>query len=373
VPGVQVDAPTQNYSTALRIVIGIAALMIIIAGLRAAQPILVPVALAAFFAVTSMPLLKWLRGRGVPAFLAIPMVLLLIIGLLVAIGYIATTSILEIREAVPAYVARFEMLYANATTWMIDHRIIVPGGLDEVLFSPARLMNLVTGLLVSLAGFMSMAFLVALITLFLLAEASGMPRKLRAFPGQAGSDLGRYSRISAEVQRYLAIKTLTSLSTGIVVGMWALFIGLDFPLFWGLTAFLLNFVPTIGSLVAAVPAVLLALVQLGPGGAALTAAGYLAINTVIGSLIEPAVMGRGLGLSPFVVLMSLLFWGWVWGPIGMLLSLPLTMVLKILLEHSHDLAWVAVLLGPSLDERTQPRGAPPLPVPLWQRLRRRQS
>jgi AI-2 transport protein TqsA len=370
--GLMADSSSTHISGALKIVVGTAALMIIIAGLRAAQPMLVPVALAAFFAVTSMPLLKWLRGMGVPSFLAVPMVLLLIVGLLTAIGYIATTSILEIREAVPAYVARFNMLSADGMAWLADHRIIIPGGLDELLFSPGRLMNLVTGLLVGLASFMSMAFLVALITLFLLAEASGMPRKLRALPGQADSDLHRYSRIMAEVQRYLAIKTLTSLATGVLIGLWALFIGLDFPLFWGLTAFLLNYVPTIGSLVAAIPAVLLALVQLGPGGAALTASGYLVVNTVIGSLVEPQVMGRGLGLSPFVVLMSLLFWGWVWGPIGMLLSLPLTMVLKILLEHSRELAWVAVLLGPSLDERTRPREVMEPAPPLWHRLRRRQ-
>jgi AI-2 transport protein TqsA len=361
-------ASQNNTSAALKIVIGLASLMIIVAGLRAAQSMLVPVALAAFLAVTSMPLLNWLRRLGVPNFFAIPMVLLLIVGLLVAIGYIASSSIFEIREAVPAYVVRFEMLYRDAVNWMGEHRVIVPGGLDEMLLSPGRLINLVTVLLMGLAGFMSMAFLVVLITLFLLAEASGMPRKLRALPGQADADLNRYSRIMNEVQRYLAIKTLTSLSTGILIGVWALVIGLDFPLFWGLTAFLLNYIPTIGSLVAAVPAVLLALVQLGPGGAILTASGYLAVNTVIGSLLEPAVMGRGLGLSPFVVLMSLLFWGWVWGPIGMLLSLPLTMVLKILLEHSRELSWIAVLLGPSIDERIHTREAMTA-VPLWHRLR----
>jgi AI-2 transport protein TqsA len=360
-------AASNHTSAALKIVVGLASLMIIVAGLRAAQPVLVPIALAAFLAVTSMPLLKWLRSIGVPIYLAIPMVLLLIMGLLFAIGYIATSSIFEIREAVPAYVARFEMLYRDGMTWLNDHRIIVPGGLDEILFSPGRLMNLVTTLLMGLAGFMSMAFLVVLITLFLLAEASGMPRKLRALPGQGNSDLNRYSRIMAEVQRYLAIKTLTSLSTGVCIGLWALFIGLDFPLFWGLTAFLLNYIPTIGSLVAAIPAVLLAVVQLGPGGAVLIASGYLAVNTVIGSLIEPAVMGRGLGLSPFVVLMSLLFWGWVWGPIGMLLSLPLTMAGKILLEHSRDLSWIAVLLGPAVDDRGDARDDVP-ELPLSHRL-----
>jgi AI-2 transport protein TqsA len=357
-----VDNPRPVAGAALRALVGLASTMIIIAGLRAAQPVLVPLALAAFFAVTSMPLLNWLKRMRVPVFLAIPMVLLLLIGLMTAIGFIATSSILEMREAVPAYVARFTMLYASSTTWLNDHRVLVPTELNDVLFSPTRLMNVVTGLLRGLAGFMSTVFLVALITLFLLAEAAGMPRKLRSLPGQAGSDLHRFEQIMAEIQRYLAIKTLTSLTTGVLIGLWALYVGLDFPLFWGLSAFLLNYVPTIGSLVAAIPAVALAIVQIGPGGAMLVASGYLVVNTVIGSLIEPAVMGRGLGLSPFVVLMSLLFWGWVWGPIGMLLSLPLTMVLKILLENTPDLAWVGVLLGPSVDQRTAPRDGVALPV-----------
>jgi AI-2 transport protein TqsA len=359
-----VDATARDSGAALRVLVGIAALMIIIAGLRAAQPLLVPLALAAFLAVTSMPLLKWLRDQGMPSFLAVPMVLLLIIGLLVAVGFIATSSVLEMRELMPAYVDRFSELYDDAIVWLTRHRILVPDAAQEVLWSPGRLMNLVTGLLRGLAGFMSRVFLVALITLFLLAEASGVPRKLRALPGQGDADLNRYGIIMAEIQRYLAIKTITSLSTGVMIGLWALFVGLDFPLFWGLTAFLLNYVPTIGSLVAAVPAILLALVQLGPGGALLVGSGYLVVNTVIGSLIEPAVMGRGLGVSPFVVLVSLLFWGWVWGPIGMLLSLPLTMVLKILLENSEQFAWVGVLMGPSGDARA------PVPV-ATPRVRRR--
>jgi AI-2 transport protein TqsA len=356
-------------SGALRVVVGVASIMVIIAGLRAAQPFLMPLALAAFLAVTSMPLLNWLKANRVPAFFAIPIVLVLLLGLMTAIGYIATNSIFEMREAVPAYVARFTMIYSNSVAWLTDRRIMVPTELNEVVFSPTRLMNLVTGLLRGFAGFMSMAFLVTLITLFLLAEAAGLPRKLRSLPGQADADLRRFEQIVAEVQRYLAIKTVTSLSTGICIGLWALYIGLDFPLFWGLTAFLLNYVPTIGSLVAAIPAVLLALVQLGPGGAVLTAAGYLVVNTVIGSLIEPAVMGRGLGLSPFVVIMSLLFWGWVWGPVGMLLSLPLTMVLKILLENSKELAWVGVMLGPAMDQRAQPRDD--VAVPLKRRFGRK--
>jgi AI-2 transport protein TqsA len=348
------ESAARDTSGAWRVVLGFAAFIVIVAGLRMAQSLLVPLALASFLTVTSMPLLNWLRGAArLPNLLAIPLVLLLIMGLLFAIGFIATNSILEIREAVPFYVDRFSEIYNRVIAWLIDHRIIVPGALEEVLFGPSSLMNLVTALLRGLAGFMSTAFLVALITLFLLAEASGVPRKLRALPGQADADLHRFGLIMAEVQRYLAIKTVTSLSTGVLVGLWALLIGLDFPLFWGLTAFLLNYIPTIGSLMAAVPAVLLALLQLGPGGAVTIAAGYLVVNTVIGNLIEPAIMGRGLGLSPFVVLVSLLFWGFVWGPVGMLLALPLTMVVKILFENSLQFAWVGVLMGPSRDARAE--------------------
>jgi AI-2 transport protein TqsA len=339
-------------STPFRVLVGTAAVVVIISGMRAAQPVLVPLALAAFLTVISMPLLALLRRFRVPTMLAIPLVLLLVVGMLFAIGAIATNSLLEIRVAMPRYVERFEILFRDAQTLLTTHRVLDQQAIDEIVISPTWIVNIATGLFRGFAGFMSMTVLIGLITLFLLAEVAGLPRKLRAAPGQANADLNRYGRIIAEMQRYLAIKTLTSLSTGILVGTWAVIIGLDFPLFWGLSAFLLNYVPTIGSLVAAVPAVLLALLQLGVGGALLAAGGYLFVNIMIGNLIEPAVMGRGLGLSPFVVLASLLFWGWVWGPVGMLLSLPLTMVIKILLENSAGLAWVAVLMGPSEDERS---------------------
>jgi AI-2 transport protein TqsA len=341
------NEPKVQGGTALRILVGMAAVMIIIAGLRAAQPIIIPVAFAGFLTVTSMPLINWMRRHRVPGFLAIPLVLLLILALLVSIGAIATNTLVEMREALPRYLERFSSLYFAALGWLAGYGITVPGAAEAGLVTPTVILNLAGGLLLGFAGFMSMVFLVTLITLFLLAEAAGVPHKLQVAMGSRGGEVQRYTRIMAQIQRYLAIKTATSLSTGILIGLWALLIGLDFPLFWGLTAFLLNYVPTIGSLVAAVPAVLLALVQLGPGGALLTALGYLVVNIGVGSVIEPAVMGRGLGLSPFVVLVSLLFWGWVWGPVGMLLSLPLTMVVKILLENSRELAWVAVLLGPA--------------------------
>ena len=132
-----------------------------------------------------------------------------------------------------------------------------------------------------------------------------------------------------------------------VIGLWLLVLGIDFALLWGLLACLLNFVPTVGSIIAGVPAVLLALIQGGPGLAAATAAGYLATNLVMGNIIEPKVMGRGLGLSALVIFLSLIFWGWVFGPIGMLLSVPLTMIAKVALEAGESTRWMAIMMGAS--------------------------
>ena len=158
------------------------------------------------------------------------------------------------------------------------------------------------------------------------------------------------------VKNYLAIKTLVSLGTGLVIGLWLYFLGVDHYLLWAMMAFLLNYIPNIGSILAAIPAVLLALVQLGPGIAGLTALGFVVTNTVMGNIIEPRYMGRGLGLSTLVVFLSLIFWGWLLGTVGMLLSVPLTMIVKIGLESGQDTRWIALLLasdGPELKELEQ--------------------
>ena len=152
--------------------------------------------------------------------------------------------------------------------------------------------------------------------------------------------------------------------TGVIIGVALWLIGVDYPVLWGVLAFMLNFVPNIGSIIAAVPAVLLTIVQLGIGPAFLVAVVYVAVNILIGSILEPRFMGKGLGLSTLVVFVSLIFWGWVLGPVGMLLSVPLTMIFKIALESSPETRWIAVLLGsspPALPETPAPE--PPAPSP----------
>jgi predicted PurR-regulated permease PerM len=157
--------------------------------------------------------------------------------------------------------------------------------------------------------------------------------------------MDHFQSFSDSVQRYLLIKTLVSLATGFVVGIALTILGVDYAILWAVIAFLLNYIPNIGSIIAAVPPMLIAMIQLGPMSSLLVAGLYIVINTIFGNVVEPRYMGRSLGLSTLVVFVSLVFWGWVFGPVGMLLSIPLTMVVKIALENSDRNRWLAVLLG----------------------------
>jgi len=135
-------------------------------------------------------------------------------------------------------------------------------------------------------------------------------------------------------------------------------LGVKFAPLWGLVAFLLNFVPAIGSVIAAIPAVALAVVDNGPETAISVAIGYIIINISIGNFLEPRVMGEGMGLSPLVVLMSLVFWGWVLGSVGMVLAVPLTVILRITLDSQPSTQWVAILLGPAFPSPILARATP---------------
>ena len=216
-------------------------------------------------------------------------------------------------------------------------------------------MRLVAKMLSGLGGVLTNSFLILLTVIFILLEASSFPRKVRAAFGDPKNSLSQFSKITEAVNNYLAIKTLVSLGTGVVVTIWVGLLGIDFPVVWGLLAFLLNFIPNLGSIISAVPPVLLGYIQFGIGRALIVAAGYAVVNVVFGNWVEPKLMGRKLGLSTLVVFLSLVFWGWVWGPAGMLLSVPMTMVVKIALESHPSTKWISILLD---SESSIPRTLP---------------
>jgi AI-2 transport protein TqsA len=336
-----------------------ASIVILIAGLRWAAPILVPFLMSLFIAIISGPPLFFLHRKGVPRALALLIVVATVIvsGLLLAV--LVGNSIDDFSRSLPVYQARLQEQRTALLAWLGGLGIDVPaGGFLEAL-DPGAAMKLIARLLTGLAGALTNAFLILITVIFILLEASGFFAKLRTTVADPDRSIKTIDKFLSTIQRYMKIKTVTSLATGIVVAVWLAILGIDYPLLWGLLAFLLNYVPNIGSILAAVPAVLLALLQLGGGTALLAALGYLVVNFAIGTVTEPRLMGRGLGLSTLVVFLSLVFWGWVLGPVGMFLSVPLTMTFKIALDSSEDTRWIAVLMGPEVPDEVVSQPPPP--------------
>ena len=334
----------DNVSKVLIILITVALFVIVVDGMRAAAAIINPFLLAVFLSSLCAPLLYWLQRRGVPNGLAVAAIVLglLVVALLLMI--FVGRSLNTLAQQLPVYQERLADLITQTIAQLNKLGLdMTPYPLSDYV-TPRKVMSLVYFGLSLFRGLFTNMFLILLLVLFILLETAGFPRKLQAaFPDPEGT-LGHFKSMKANVNRYMGLKTLFSLATGVCVWMLLALIGVDFAGTWGLLAFFLNFIPAIGSIIAAIPAIIWALVQLGLPSALLTMLAYLVVNIIIGNLLEPRFMGHKLGLSPLVVILSMIFWGWVLGPIGMVLSVPLTMIGKIALATSEDTRWIAVLL-----------------------------
>ncbi|HEY9017361.1 AI-2E family transporter [Thiomicrospira sp.] len=339
--------------------IGLASVMVILAGLKAAETITIPIMLALFVAIISTPFLRMMTTRGVPSFLAVLIVLFVLIVFGGGLVLIVTQSIDSFIAQMPNYQQRFQNMLSGLVPVLESLNFPMSREMLMEHVNPSNVIGSLGAALSAVSSLLTNVFLVVFIVIFILMEEASFPRKFRAAMPDAQFTLDTTNGFMARVNKYLLIKTIISFVTGTLVTIWLYVLGVDFPVLWGLVAMLMNFIPNVGSLIAAVPAVLLALVQLGLGDAALVALGYLVINVVMGNLLEPKFMGKGLGLSPLVVFLSLLIWGWLFGPVGMFLSIPLTMIVKIGLEQYEGTRWVAIMLGndaPSMDTESEPVG-----------------
>lgn len=321
-----------------------AAFVIIVAGLKAAHSILVPCVLAIFIALIGSLLIVWLRRFHLPGWLSVTLVMGLIISTLLGLGALVFGSVERLIDIMPQYQQKLTPIIQSLIDWLDKLGIHFPREGFSILSEPGSLVELIRNALNRLVSTLSTLIMVLIIVLFLLMEGTALREKLKVALDPS-FDTTALIGVTVHIQRYLSIKTITSLITGILVGVWAWTMGISFAPLWGVLAFLLNYIPYIGSIFASIPAIFLALMEYGIGTSAVVTVGYVVINVGVSNLLEPVMLGRGLGLSPIVVFLSLVFWGWTWGPIGMLLSIPLTMVIKILLEHSRDLRWISVLLS----------------------------
>lgn len=330
---------------------GAAAVVIILAGLRSISHIITPFLLAAFLAVICIPPLTWMRQKGLPAVVA-PLVLFVGVGVSFFLLFMAIRNAVdELALQAPLYQERLTALVANMQALAEERGVpkeLIP---QELMIDTATITEVARMLARGVGQFTTYLFFVLLALMFILLEARTFPGKLKAaFPKKRRAQV-RMRRFLRSINRYLAVKTVASILTGLFIGVGLSILGVDFAILWGIVAGLLNFVPTIGSIIAAVPAVLIALLGMSFGDTVLVVIVYLIPNIVIGSILEPRFMGQTLGLSPVVVLISLLVWGWVFGPVGMLLSILLTMIVKLGLESSSQTQWLGILLSDKAKQR----------------------
>jgi len=319
-----------------------ASIIIVLAGVKLAAVIVVPFLLAIFLAIILSPLFEWLKSLGLPDILSIVMVILLLISLIGMVTVLVGNSVQDFSNNLPLYEAKLDESFKHTIDILESFGLDLPS--DEILqmFDPKTTVRYIAGTLKNFGSIITKSFMIILMVVFMLLEMSHFQRK---FLESKDHDINQFHEIATKIKHYMMLKAAISMVTGFIVALMLMFIGIDYYILWGLVAFLLNFIPNIGSIIAAVPAVLLALIQFGPGMALFVSAAYVGINVIIGSIIEPRIIGKGLGLSTLVVFLSLIFWGWLLGPIGMLLSIPLTIMVKIALDSQENTKWIATLLA----------------------------
>lgn len=341
----------------LRLILAAACLFIIIGGLRSAGSFLIPVILAFFLTALNMPFIGWLRRRGIHHIVAVLLTLLVNFSILSVFVGLSVNAALDFLPKAPSYV---DEMRADMEAWgnkVFEAPILTKT--DQLQESKENFLEMIRRLtlqfsyelptanqvLDNITSLTGTVFFIFIIMIFMMNESLIMQTRFEDISKANGPDLAFLAQISKDIQRYLHIKTAVSLATGGLAALLTWSFNLEFPLLWGLLAFALNYIPSIGSIIAAIPPCLLALWQLGMVPAILIAAGYLCINMSLGNFVEPMMLGRRFGLSTLVVIVSALFWGWVWGPIGMFVAIPLTMLIKVVIDSTGEFAWVSVAMG----------------------------
>lgn len=364
-----------------RVLLLLAALVICVAGLKAAQNFFLPVLLAFFVATVSFPITQSLTNRRVPRVIAVLLTVLVDFAFIAGIVVLGVILLQDLQDKWNSkYAAQFselvrdwsEGLAVKLEGWGVaDSKVKIQmavesnlANLQQIRFE--RIWDLGTGVLGQVLGFFGAAVIFLILTVFMLSEAKMFGHRLEAISQAHGPNISRMLSATRDIQRYLAIKTVVSLVTGFLAGLLCWAAGLDFFILWGIVAFALNFIPVIGSLVAGVPPTILALLVAGVPNALLVAGGYLLINNFLGNFLEPVLVGRRFGISTLIVVISVMFWGWVWGPLGMLLAVPLTMTLKVILDGSEEFRWIGVAISsgqPRMPAETQRLEVPSSPAP----------
>lgn len=336
-----------NRGTRLLIIVGMLAVIFI--GIKQAQATFSWLLFAVFLAIIGTPPVLWLERKRIPYVIAVLLVVAGMATVLVVIGVLVGTSLNRFYTDLPSYQALLQRRISSLQAFLAANGITITDSLLFHQIDPEAVKRLTAGMLRGLGSALFELVMMLVTVTFIFLEASSFPVKLRAILGDPQKEFHSFMKFVYDIQHYMNTKTAISLIEGILVGVWLSILGVDFPIIWGFLVFLLHYVPNVGSFIAAVPPILLAFIEFGIGRAAEAAGGYIAVEFILGNVLEPMLMGRTLGLSTVVVIVSLIFWGSLLGISGVVLCIPLTMTLKFVCENNKNTRWIAVLLGPVID------------------------
>ena len=319
----------------LRLLIGLACAVIVIYGMRYAAGVLNPILLALFIVMAMTPSIRWLRGKGVPSWatLVIMLVFVLVVGLLFT--SVLAVSLFQFQAKIPAYTDRLETLYSSIDSWLTSHGVDA-GDLLGSLLSPAKLAGIATGVVSGIINAFGNVLLMFLVVIFMIAEIFQFPAKLELRFGSESRFHKAAGVFGQETRSYLFMKTWLALIPAAINTAVFYALGVDFPLLWGMLFFLLSYIPNIGFILSIIPPFAVTLLEQGFVRAIIVVAIIIVINFIIDSLVSPRIMGRGVGLTPLAVLLSLIVWAWVFGPVGALMSVPLTILVKRLFFENFE-------------------------------------
>lgn len=351
-----IGSPMEQSSSLTRFLVATAAIVVILAGIKLSVEIVIPFLLSLFIAIICSPIIKFMTDRKIPLWLAITLLFILFVLAFFFLAGLINSTVREFTASIPQYkvllAERITTVVQLAQQWNLPITISREQILEQ--FDPSIIMNFVSRLLLSFSGVVTNIFVLLLVVVFMLFEAPTAKHKL-AVALRGNKDIqaeeNQINRVLQGVISYLGVKTIVSLLTGICIWILLEIAGVQYAVLWATLSFLLNYIPNIGSIIAGVPIVVQAFLLNGFSVGIGVSVGVIAINMVIGNILEPRMMGRTLGLSTLVVFLSLLFWGWLLGTVGMLLSVPLTMALKIALESSPRTIRYAGLLGDVAEEK----------------------
>lgn len=342
-----------------RTLVTLASLILVLAGVKLAAAFFIPIVVAFFLSVLAYPLMRLLMRARFPYPVALMVTVLFIISLLMLFINAGTDLLVKFSKEVPKDIEVLQVYAIDGAKWM-EQKLGVKDAEDAVKNSfhwqevigyakeadvRSALMKFVGVAAGTVAEYAALMTTILILMCFILSEARGTQSRIEAIHMAGGPDLKKLLNSATDIQKYLGIKTILSTMCGLLAGILCYVVGLEYPILWGLLAFLLHFIPAVGAIVAGVLPFFVALVKLDLGHAIAIAIGYLAINFLIGNFIEPTLMGRRFGVSPFVVVLSVWFWGWMWGPIGAFLAVPLTIIIKVIMENSKEFRWLSVAMS----------------------------